>query len=342
MAAQDLSANINYPMAQNGSTDKFSLTIEQFNGTVHDIIQKMSILDGVFDFRPLIGTDTMSNNQLADPVLQAVVAGVEPLGQSIAAGKMIVQVKTPIIARTSTAMLADVQEHLNTRGRTPGKFAKRISKHLDEVLFVQIVKSILWDQANAPSGGTNTAEGSGGILPVGSTVELAAGDDETDAAKLTTAIYSIVQALAEKDIDQNDGMLYMSPAQYFTLLKNQDLLDKDINKENGSYAHASVTAAAGLPVVMTNRLQQADDTVASPAYTDSPAALYGYESENEESDAVAVYCTEDTIMVAQSIPLTTDVYWDQRLLTWFIDAYMAIGAAPDRTDVGAGVFKYSA
>jgi len=32
MAAQDISANLMYPMAQNSSTDKFDLTIEKFEG----------------------------------------------------------------------------------------------------------------------------------------------------------------------------------------------------------------------------------------------------------------------------------------------------------------------
>lgn len=336
MAAQDISANLMYPMAENFSTDKFQLTIEKFEGTVHEIMQKKSILEGVYTFTPLVGTDTMSNAQMGEPTLQAVSPGVEPLGGQIEVGKMIVQVKTPILARVTTPMLADVQTHLDIRGKTPGNFAKRIAKHIDECLFVQIVKSVLYDHAT----GSN-ADGSGGILPQGTTVTLGTSGDELDTAKLTTAIFSVAQGLAEKDIDQEDGMLYMAPAQYFTLLKNKDLLDTDINKPNGSYAHAAIDVASGMPVVMTNRISQAEDTVASPVKTDSTAALYGsaYETSAAEAKAVALYATPDTIMVAQSIPFTGKAYWDDRLLTWFIDAYMAIGAAPDRTDVNGAVFK---
>ena len=340
MAAQDISANLMYPMAQNSSTDKFDLTIEKFEGTVHETMQKAGILDSVFDFKPLVGTDTMSNNVMGNPTLQAVSPGVEPLGKDIAVGKMVVQVKTPIIARVTTPMLHDVQSHLDIKGKTPGNFGKRIAKSIDEVLFVQIVKSALYDHAAAPTGGSNTLEGSGGILPQGSTLSLSAASDETDTAKLTTAIYSVNQALAEKDIEHGDGYLYMAPEQYFTLLKNQDLLNHDFNKENGSYAHAAIDVASGMPILMTNRISQTLDTVGSPAFTDSTAALYGseYETSLAESDAVALFATSDSIMVAQSIPLTSDVYWDKRLLTWFIDAYLAIGAAPDRTDVNGAIF----
>lgn len=341
MAAQDISANLMYPMAQNFSTDKFNLTIEKFEGTIHETIQKAGILDSVYVFKPLIGTDTMSNNAMGNPTLQAVSPGVEPLGKDIAVGKMIVQVKTPIIARVTEPMLHDVQTHLDIKGKTPANFGKRIAKSIDEVLFVQIVKSVLYDHPAAPSGGTNTKEGTGGILDVGTVETLTTALDELDTAKLTTAIYAVNQGLAELDIDQTDGYLYMAPAQYFTLLKNKDLLNTDFNKPNGSFAHAAIDVASGMPVVMTNRISQAADTVGSPAFTDSTAALYGsdYETSATEAKAVALFATPDTIMVAQSIPYTADVYWDKRLLTWFIDAYLAIGAAPDRTDVNGAIFK---
>lgn len=330
--AQDVSANLTFPMAQNFSADKFALAIEKFDGRVHETMQKAQILDSVFEFRPLIGTDTMSNNVMGNPTLQAVQAGVEPTGKKIEVGKNIVQVKTPIIARVIEAMLPAVQDHLDLKSRTPANFGKRIAKSVDEVLFVQIVKSVLFDVGG---------KGTGGILPKATVETLSAAGDELDPAKLTAAVYNVAQGLAEAEIEMYDGRLYMAPAQYFTLLKNQDLLNADFNKPNGSFAHAAIETVSGMPIVMTNRISQAVDTVAAPAKTDSTAALYGaaYETSAEEAKAVALFATPESIMVAQSIPLTSDVYWDKRLLCWFIDSYLAIGAAPDRTDVNGAIFK---
>lgn len=342
MALQDISAGLMYPMAENLSTDKFALTIEKFEGTVHEIMQKAQILDSVFNFMPLVGTDTLSNNAMGQPTLQSVVAGVEPGGKDINVGKMIVQVKTPVIARVTTPMLSAVQTHLDIKGKTPANFAKKMAKHLDELLFVQIVKSVLYDH---PDTNTNENEGGYGILPQGTTQTLTAAGDELDTAKLTAAIYAIAQGLAETEVDQNDGKLYMAPAQYFTLLKNKDLINTDINKPNGSYAHAAIESVSGMPIVMTNRLSQAVDTSAAPAFTGSTADLYAdgvtsdYETSATEAKAVALFATGDTLMCAESIPMTSDVYWEKRLLTWFVDMYTAVGAAPERTDVSAAVFK---
>jgi len=334
MAMQDISANLMYPMAQNFSVDKLQLAIEKFEGTVHEIMRAKQILDSVYTFMPLIGTNTMSNNTMGQPTLQAVSPGVEPEGKDIEVGKMIVQVETPVIARVTTPMLHDVQTHLDIRGKTPKNFAGHMAIHTDETLFVQIVKSILYDSTSGSGGSAN-------ILPKATIETLASLTDELDATKLTTAIYAVSQGLAEQDIDQNDGMLYMAPAQYYTLLKNKDLLDSDINKPNGSFAHAAVDVASGMRIVMTNRLTQVEDTVASPAKTDSVAALYGsaYETTVAAARIVAAYATPDSIMVAESIPMTSDVYWEKRLLTWFVDMYTAFGAAPDRTDVNGAIFS---
>lgn len=332
MAVQDVSNSLTYPMAQNYSADKFALTIEKFDSKVHETMQAASVLDGVNVFKPLIGTDTMSNNIMGNPTLQAVSPGVEPEGKKIEVGKNIVQVKTPIIARVTTAMLAEVQDHLDLKSRTPANFGKRIAKSIDEVQFVQIVKSILYNDGGL---------GTGGILPVGVTTTLVTLLDELDEDKLEAAIMTISQSLMEAEVGQEDGKLYIAPAQYFTLLKNDKLLNTDYSKDNGSYAHAAISVVSGMALVATNRMSQAVDTVASPIKVDSTAALYGstYETSAAEARIVAAFVTPETIQVAQSIPLTSDVYWDKRLLTWFIDSYLAIGCGPDRTDVGAGIFS---
>jgi hypothetical protein len=331
MAAQDISANLTHPAQRNLAGALDALMIEKFDGRVHVAEQKAAITDGVFDIKPLVGTDTMSNAAMGDPTLQAVVAGVEPLGKTMEVGDQIVQVKTPIIARVNVAMLADVQDRLSVRSRTPIQFGKRIAKYVDEILLHQCVKS----------GMKATGAGEVSDIPGGTNEEMAAATDETDATKLEAKIMVLAQTLAEKEIDLMDGKLYVAPEQYFTLLKNDKLTDANFSKGNGNYAQAAIAVTSGMPIVMTNRLSQAAD---NGSVAGSNANLMGanYVVTDEESDVVALFAMGESIMVAQSIPLTSDVYWDKRLLTWFIDSYMAIGAAPDRPDKTAVLRKYRA
>jgi len=331
MAAQDISANITNPAQRNLAGAVDALMIEKFDGRVHMHEQKVSITDGVFDFKPLVGTDTMSNAAMGDPTLQAVVPGVEPLAKEQEVGDQIVQVKTPILARVAVAMLAQVQDRLGVKSRTPLNFARKIAKIKDELLFLQCVKSGM-----KATGAGEVSDMDGGVNK-----ELAAATDELDATKFEAGVMTLAQGLAEQEVDLMDGRCYVAPAQYFTLLKNDKLTDGDYSKENGNYAQAAVAASSGMPLVMTNRLTQAAD---DGSVSGSNANIMGanYTCSSLEADVVALFAMGESIMVAESIPLTSDVYWDQRLLTWFIDSYLAFGAAPDRPDKTAVLRKYSA
>lgn len=331
MAAQDISANLTHPSQSNLSGALDALMIEKFDGRVHMHEQRESITDGVFDFKPLVGTDTMSNAAMGDPTLQPVIPGIEPLGNQIEVGNQIVQVKQPILARVTVAMLAQVQDRIGIKSRTPMNFARKIAKAKDQILLLQCVKS-----ARKTTGAGDVAD-----MPGGVTHELAAANDETDATKLEAGVMVLAQGLAEQEVDLADGKLYVAPAQYFTLLKNDKLTDANFSKENGNYAQAAVSVTSGMPIVMTMRLSQSEDDGSDATKN---AALMGanYMTSLEESDIVGLFAQPESIMVAQSIPLTSDVYWDKRLLTWFIDSYLAFGAAPDRPDKTAGLFKYRA
>ena len=331
MAAQDISTNLTHPAQANLAGALDALMIEKFDGRVHMHEQMSSVTDGLFTMVPLVGTDTLSNAAMGDPTLQAVSPGVEPLGKTIEVGTQIVQVKTPILARVVVAMLAQVQDRLSIKSRTPNNFGRKIAKIKDELLLHQAVKSGM------------KATGSGEVtdMPGGVNKELAAATDETDATKFEVGIMTLAQALMEQEVELTDGKLFVAPAQYFTLLKNDKLTSADYSSGNANYSKAMVSVSSGMPIVPTNRLSQAADDGTTAG---SNANIMGanYIVSDEESDVVGLYATPDSIMVAQSIPLTTDVYWDKRLLTWFIDSYLAFGAAPDRPDKTAVLRKYRA
>lgn len=345
MALQDVSAYLNYPDQENlnvGSSGNQALLIEKFDGRVQTIRQKLSVTAGVWPWKPLIGTDTMSNAAMGDPSLSAVVPGVEPAASKIEVGKMIVQVKTPIIAKIITPMLAQIQDHLDIKSRTPENFAKKIAKHEDITLLLKCIHSALYEHTTLEGGSiVITGKGTGGILPMGTVGTLAAANDEKDPTKLDAAIIAMHQGLAELDLDPlTDGFAYMRPEQYFTLLKADKLVSIDYSAGNGNYANASVLKAAGIPIKMTNRIMTTADTVASPRTVDSVAALYGsaYETSATQAKCKVLYATTDTIMVATSIPLTTEMFWDSKTLCWYLQTYEAFGAAPDRTDMCGAIF----
>jgi hypothetical protein len=321
MAAQDISANLNWTAQRNGTGGLDALMIEKFNNVVHERLQFASITDGVFARVPLVGTDTMSNAAFSDPTLQAVVAGVEPLGVNTKQGDRLVQVKTPIIARVVEGALSRVQDRLNIQGRMPGAFARVIAKAIDEIQLHKCVQSAL-----ATSGAGALAE-----LQPGRSVTEAALDDYKDATKLEKMFRDMMVLKMQDEVMVDEGLFYVTPEIYGILLDNDKLVSRYFSENNGSFSDAQLLKASGFKIKPTNRLP----TTANASHimgTD-------YNVSAAEAKTLACWAAPEAIMSAESIPLTSDAYWDQRLLTWFVDSYLAFGTGIDNPAYAGVILK---
>lgn len=322
MAAQDISANLNLTAQRLGAGDLDALMIEKFNNVVRENVQFASITDGLFMRTPLIGTDTMSNAAFSDPSLIAVVPGVEPLASATTQGDRIVQVKTPIIARITEGMLSRVQDRLNIYGRMPGAFARILAKHIDEIQMHKCVQS-----------GLNTASGAGAIttLPGGVTSTEAVAGDYLDADKFEKLIRAVYIGKMKQEVDIQDHVIWLTPDAYSSLLDSDKLLSSDFAQGNGNFSDAMIMKAGGFRVKPTNRLPTTVNAanIMGTAYNVSAA----------EAKVVACWAGPEAIMSAEAIPITSDAYWDKRLLTWFIDSYLAFGTAIDNPAYAAVVMQ---
>lgn len=328
MPLQDISAGLNWPAQRTtGSTtesDKFGLMIEMFNNVVRERTFLKSLTDGVITRTPLVNTDTMSNAAYTDPTLQAVVAGVEPDSTPVTQGDSIVQVKQPIIARVTESMLAKVQDRLNIYGRMPAAFSKILSKAIDEIQFHKMVQAGL---ATAGAGGLTA-------LPSGERFELAAANDELDGVKMEKAIRGINVAKMKDEIETSDGLFYVNPDVYGGLLDAEKLISNFYSGGNGDFAGFDIMKAGGFKIVPTNRLPN----------TVNASHIMGtsYNISAEEATTVACWGQAESVMSAESIPLTANAYFDDRLLTYFVDAYIAFGTAIDNPAYSATILSYTA
>jgi len=328
MALQDISAGLNWPAQRTDGvtteSDKFGLMIEMFNNVVRSRTFKAALTDGVITRHSLTNTDTMSNAAHTDPTLQAVVAGVEPEGKTVLQGDSIVQVKTPIIARVTEAMLPKVQDRLNIYGRMPAAFSKILAKAIDEIQFHKMVQAGL---ATVGAGGLTA-------LPSGKKTELAAANDELDGVKMEKAIRDVNVAKMKEEIETEDGLFYVNPDVYGGLLDAEKLISSLYSSANGSFAGFDVMKAGGFKIAPTNRLPS----------TVNASHIMGaaYNISAEEATTVACWGGAEAVMSAESIPLTADAYFDQRLLTYFVDAYIAFGSAVDNPAYSSTILSYTA
>lgn len=325
MALIDRSAGLNYPSQKNLAGDVRALDIEKFNGRVWKAALQNQHIKPFHTFVPLTGTSIMSNAAMGDSTIGKITAGIEPDSHKVEMGAKYLTVDTPIVCRVIIDVLSDVQDRLSVRSRLPENFGRAIQKHEDEVLMVQNVAS------------ARTATGPVADIAGGTTYTMALAGDEDDPVKLEAAFLSVAQTLNEKEV-VSDGAFVVTPAIYYTLLQNDRLLSRDYSLGNGSVAEAAIMKAGGFTLLMSNRQSQAVDDGTTVG---SIGNLYGsdYHTDATAAKILATYITNESLMVAEAIPLTSKVWWNDTLMCWYIDAFKAFGCTPDRADYTAGIFS---
>lgn len=302
--------------------------IEEFYGMVETQFAKSSIMRNYTKVRPVKGTDTLINRRLGKTSLQKVTAGVRPDANATSHGRTSVTVDTIILARDNQDKLNEFQADFNVRAELAEDQGKEIGKFFDEAFIIQGIKGSL---AAAPTDVNS--------IGAGKNVEFAAAGDEEDPDKLEDAIANILVDMQEEDIDTSDCVIFVRPTEFRTLYKNDKLVSTDYSSGNGDFAMGEVYKLHGSRIVSTARIPTAAIANHKLSNADNGNA---YNVSDAESDAVAVILHPRSLLAGETIPLTSDIYYEKPELQWFIDSYIAFGVAVNRPDVCGGVFKYRA
>ena len=155
-------------------------------------------------------------------------------------------------------------------------------------------------------------------------------DDELDSVALELAIQDMCQNIEEKDVDVENGVILLRPAQYYTLLRNSLLLDKDFSTSNGDYAQGKILASNGVRIQKTNRFPteiNVDGT--NDHYLSNAGNGLAYNVTATDLEAMAVLLMPKALLAGETIPLTSKVYYVDQEFQWFIDSYLSFGVTPN-------------
>lgn len=329
MAIPTDSSHLSRPGQSLGTGPVDALHIEQYGGMVEGTIAKVSFMRQYVNIKPVRGTDTITNDRVGSTSLQAVTPGVRPDAAVTQFDNVAVKVDTIILARNNVALLDDFQAHFSTRTALGAEHGKEIGKFFDEAFIIQSIKCALLDATGLPEGWVG-----------GTKVELAAASDELDPIKLQRGIEDLCQGIEEKDIDLEGAVILVKPAQYYALSRNDKLINSEYSMGNGDYAEGTVLKSNGIHIVKTNRIPTAAITGHKLSNAGNSNA---YDiTTGEETDAVVIVMLPKALLAGETIPLTSDVYYDKKELMWFIDSYLAFGVTPNRPDNCGVLLKYRA
>jgi hypothetical protein len=325
----DASAVISKPGQANLAGDLYAMMIEEFTGQVLVSMQFESDTAGLFPWTQLVGTDTLSNAGMGRPKLTTLDAGISPSASKIEVGAQTLQVRQPIICRVAIGVMDDVQDRLNIRGRQPMEMGKVISEMTDQVLLHQTIKSALMTTGMVAD------------LKGGTKIEMGAIGDELLGDKLERQYRYLAEAMMIKQNRIEGGVLFQGPTQYFSLFDSDKLINSQFSPGNGNFAATSILKAANMGMKTTNRITQAaQDGAGSTTFSD----LFGtdYVVTAEHAKAIAVFAKPDALMIAEAIPMTTEIWWDSSNKTHVLDVYTAFAAGPNNPAEAGVVLKKTA
>jgi len=133
----------------------------------------------------------------------------------------------------------------------------------------------------------------------------------------------------------------MRPAQYYALLQNDKLLDRDFSMSNGDYAAGTVLRANGVRIQKTNRFPTTAD-VGVEHFLSNDGNGNAYDVAAEDVRCTVLLLMPKALLAGETIPLTSKVYFSDVEMQWFIDSYLAYGVTPNRAEMAGGIYTYEA
>lgn len=310
--------------------------IERFTGIVHEQMLRKEQIVSHFRVQDVVGTNQVTNKSIGETELQALVPGQEPEAGKVGMDNHSLVVDTVILARNTIAMLHMIQSDIQVQQKLAKNHVKKLIQLQDETLLTQIMYGAVVADGRVP--------GHYG----GNSVTLAAVGDEQDPVKYLRGLESLVLQMNEKEVD-NEEMIFSCPwAQFYVLMDNERLSNGDYTPggtgSNGSVVHGYVVKAYGFPIVPTNRIRQKtqESVVAGSHHQLSNASNgYRYDTVAAIKNCVGVLFGMDALLVGRTMGIESDMYFNKRLKTNFIDSWFSFGAISDRYEYCGAIFAHT-
>lgn len=302
--------------------------IAQYSGAVESQFAKDSFMQMFANIKPVRGTDTIVGRRIGATSVQKVTDGVRPNATPSAFGKVSLTVDTLVLARTNRALLNELQTDFDARTELGKDHGKMLGKLFDQSFLIQAIKG---SQQPAP-------DNLNGAIGAGKNVTLDAADDESDPDKFVKAIRTVLQQMREEEAPVEEMLLLVSPTQFDVLLDNDKLVKRDFSEGNGHFGRRELFYLGGIPIMETARIPDKQTPATEHHLLSNPGNSYGYDVTAKDAKAKAVIMHPRSLLAGETVPLTSDIYYNKEELQWFIDSYMAFGVTVNRPDLCGAVF----
>lgn len=226
--------------------------------------------------------------------------GAEITGQTIKGNERVITIDDLLTASVFIASLDEAKAHYDFRSIYSGELGRALSKEFDYNAARNIVL--------AARASTTVEGGNGGSV-------ITDADAASNGASLAASIFEAGQKFDEKDVPENDRYAGLKPAQYSLLVQTTNVINRDWGGA-GVYADGTVLKVAGIHIVKSNHIPQANDT-SNTAIPSAYRANY--------STTVAAVWQKDAIGTVKLMDLSMEAAYDIRRQGHLLVAKYAMG-----------------
>ncbi len=322
---------IQRPMQQNQTGSTLELAVEQYSGHVEGTIERRSVLNGWVDMKRVVGTTTLTDFAVGAATLDKVTVGEAPDGKNVDFAKASITVDTVIVARNVVPLLETFQNSFDAQKHIGVEHGKKIAKFLDQSMFIQAAKASLLTDSRFANGSAGKPDGHFG----GSTYTFGATGDAVDPAKLYSGIGKLLTKMEEKDVvpDQDDVMLAFRPAYFRALQDAEQIINGTYVTADGTTREGMIFKAFGCPVVSSNNVPNTDITSHLLSNAANSNAYNG-----DFSKLVGLAFSARALLGGETIPLTSDAWYNKEYKSHFIDSHLAFAVTPNRAEFAGSLW----
>lgn len=311
-----------------------TLLIEKFDGQVKRAYTERTNMMKYFDLREVQGTNSVSNKYMGTVGVQGLAPGKSVKAQSAEFDKNQLTIDTTVIARSNVFMLHDVQSDIEVKGKLAEEEADALLRLEDRMLIQQLAYGAI---ANTQAKRTNPR-----VRGHGFSIDVKV---KADTMQYPNAVLGAIEYVLEQQLEQNtpiEKFAAIMPYKYFNVLRDAERII------NATYKTASDTMVTGfvlksynLPIVPTNNMPNLnrdhvdiDGVVQDHHLLSNAGNGFRYDVVATGADTmaniVAILFGTEGLMVGRSISPTGKIWWNDDNKVYYIDAWLAEGAIPDR------------
>jgi len=234
--------------------------------------------------------------------------GNEVLGGTIKHNEKVITIDDLLISPVFIAEIDEAKNHYDVRGHYSTEVGRVLAQTWDKhALQVGILAA------------RTTVANIAGESPAGSVITEVVADDFTDPDKLAASFFAAAQVMDEKNIPEADRVAYLPPAEYYTLVQSNKVINRDFSASNGDFAKGKIFEVAGIEIVKTNNLPDTD-VVADTLAAGSRDSYVG-----DFSKTAGLIMHKSAIGTVQLMDLSTRMDYDPRRIGTQVMSKYAVG-----------------